>query len=126
VTTVYLDATTLIALGTVGELELLTSFDGQLVALPTVQAEVTTEPARMNLVRLLESTAVVSTPPVDIDDERAMGVLDECQRNGDVRIVGAVPTSPGRLEWSSVQSRRGSQKRRPWRSFVASTSTGFT
>lgn len=89
-TTIYVDATTLIALGTVGELELLTSFDGQLVVLPTVKEEVTSEPATMNLVRLLESTAVVSTPPVDINDEQAMDVLNEGQPNGDVRIVGAV------------------------------------
>lgn len=89
-TTIYVDATTLIALGSIGELELLTSFDSHRVVLPTVQEEVTTEPAQTNLDRLLASTAVVSAPPVDIHDEQAMDVLDEHQPNGDVRIVGAV------------------------------------
>lgn len=35
-TTIYVDATPLIALGTIGELEVLTAFDGTLVVLPVI------------------------------------------------------------------------------------------
>jgi len=51
---VYVDATTLIALGTVGELDLLGNFDGEVVVLPAVRDEVTTEPARKNVERFVE------------------------------------------------------------------------
>ena len=89
-TTIYVDATTLIALGSIGDLELLTSFDGHLVVLPTVETEVTTEPAQTHLDRLDAATGVVRTPPVDGHDEQAMAVLDEHQSTGDVQIIGAV------------------------------------
>jgi predicted nucleic acid-binding protein len=93
-TRIYVDATTLIALGTVGELDVLTAFDGTLVVVPAVQDEVTTEPAKTNLARFLEREAIVSTPDIDSDDEAAMEVLGESDVNGDVRLVGSVLATP--------------------------------
>jgi len=89
-TQVYVDATTLIALGTVGELELLTAFDGPLVVLPSIRSEVTTEPARTNLDRFVDRENVVTSPGATVDDERAMAVLDESEVTGDVRLIGAI------------------------------------
>ncbi|WP_226007441.1 hypothetical protein [Natrinema salinisoli] len=90
-TRIYVDATTLIALGTVGELSLLHSFEGTLVVLPSIRDEVTTEPARTNLEELCNDGEIKTTKPeVDLDDERAMDILGESTVNGDVRIVAAV------------------------------------
>lgn len=88
---IYLDATTVIALGTVGELSLLHSFDGRLVVLPAVRNEVTTEPAKTNLDRFLDAEDVESDVPLeDVDVERAMDVLGESAVNGDVLLIAAV------------------------------------
>lgn len=89
-TQLYLDATTLIALGTVGELEVMTAFDGTLTVLPSIRSEVTTEPARTNLDRFVDREQVVTSPSVTVDEERAMGVLDASEVTGDVRLIGAV------------------------------------
>lgn len=90
-TTIYVDATTLIALGTIGELELLTAFDGTLVVLPVIREEVTTEPAGTNLDRLCDHAAVETALPTgDVDDEQAQSILDESTMNGDVRVIAAV------------------------------------
>lgn len=89
-TRIFFDATTLIALGTIGELEHLTSFAGDLVILPAVQNEVTTEPAQTNLNRLIDQYEVETTDPL-IDDhlQQAKEVLDEEKKNGDVYLIGA-------------------------------------
>ena len=63
-TRIFLDATTLIALGTIGELEQLMSFNGTLVVLPTVQREVTTEPAQTNVSRFVDQYSQYITKPV--------------------------------------------------------------
>jgi predicted nucleic acid-binding protein len=88
---VYVDATTLIALGTVGELDLLRNFDGEVVVLPAVRDEVTTEPARTNVERFVENDGVTTNNSVsdELLDE-ACEVLDEDKENGDVRIVASV------------------------------------
>ena len=94
---VYLDATTLIALGEVGELDLLTSFDGTLWLLNPVSNEVETEPARSNLVELIEQMDVLIAGLGDdlLDETRdardeAKRVLDEEAVNGDVAILTKV------------------------------------
>ena len=94
---VYLDATTLIALGEVGELDLLTSFDGTLWLLNPVSNEVETEPARSNLVELIEQMDVlIAGLGDDLPDEtrdardEAKRVLDEEAVNGDVAILTKV------------------------------------
>lgn len=90
-TRVFFDATTLIALGSIGELELLTNFTGDLVVLPIVQNEVTTEPARTNLTRFLERHDVEPTDSAIHDQlEHAKRVLDEPTENGDVHLIAAV------------------------------------
>jgi|GEM_PF-409353 predicted nucleic acid-binding protein len=90
-TRIYMDATTLIALGTIGELALLESFDGTPVVLPSIRDEVTTEPAETNLERLCERDSIGTTvPDLELDDERAKDVLGEPDMNGDVRSIAAV------------------------------------
>jgi len=90
-TRIFLDATTLIALGTIGELEHLTSFAGDLIILPAVQNEVTTEPAQTNLGRFIEQYEVETTDPI-VDDhlQKAKEVLGEEEKIGDVYLIGAV------------------------------------
>ncbi|GAA0305900.1 hypothetical protein [Halarchaeum salinum] len=90
-TDIFLDATTLIALGTIGELERLTCLDGQLVVPSAVREEVTTEPARTNLERFVGRHDVSA----DLDGVRervpqALDVLGDDTEHGDVHIVAAV------------------------------------
>lgn len=88
---IFVDATTLIALGTIGELDALTSFDGELVVLPSIRDEVTTEPAATNVDRFLERyAATTSCSGVHGYDERAMKILDETDVYGDVRMIAGV------------------------------------
>lgn len=89
-THLYVDATTLIALGTVGELELLTAVQTPLFVLSTIRAEVTTQPAAANVESFLRSEFVRTEPPITVDDKRAMEVLGETSVNGDMHLVGAV------------------------------------
>ena len=90
-TRVFLDATTLISLGSIGELGLLTSFSGDIVVLPAVQSEVDTEPARTNLQSFLESRDVqYEGHEYEEQIPRAMSLLEESERNGDVEIIAAV------------------------------------
>lgn len=90
-TRLYIDATTLIGLGSIGELDLLTGFDADLVVLPAVREEVTTEPASTNLQRFLDAAPVDTDHPGDAArDRQAMELLDEPAANGDVRLVAAV------------------------------------
>lgn len=90
-TRVFLDATTLVALGTIGELDLLTEFTGDLVVLPAVRDEVTTEPAQTNLTRFIERHDVSTTEP-EIGDRinQARDALGEPTENGDVHLVAVV------------------------------------
>ncbi|APE95069.1 hypothetical protein [Halodesulfurarchaeum formicicum] len=90
-TGILLDATTLISLGLIGELELLTNFSGELIVLPAVESEVDTEPARTNLQAFIETHAIKDK---DLEYEhqvpRALSVLEESDRNGDVEVIAAV------------------------------------
>lgn len=94
---VYVDASTLIALGTVGELDLLYAFDGDIVAPERVQQEVTTQPAAETLRRFQpaerDGAELAEPPGVAVDDadgERAKSVLDEAERNGDTAVIAGV------------------------------------
>lgn len=91
---IYVDATTLIALGEVGELKLLTSFDGDLRVLTSVADEVTTEPAESNLQTFrnrhgLSSASVGGYLLEEAREarEKAQRILDEDEMNGDVAIL---------------------------------------
>lgn len=88
---IYVDASTLIALGTVGNLDLLCDFDGRVTVLPAVVKEVTTEPAETNLERFIETNDARSRSPVaETDCKRALSVLDESERNGGVHLTACV------------------------------------
>ena len=88
---VVLDATTLISLGTIGELNLLTAFSGDLVVLPAIDAEVTTEPARTNLERFVETHDVTTSEAVAAEHlSTAQTVLEESEPTGDVWVLAAV------------------------------------
>jgi predicted nucleic acid-binding protein len=89
-TQVYVDATTAIALGTIGELDLLSVIDGQLVILPPIQREVTTEPVSTNVDRLLDTETVEATPSVELETDQARALLGSSELTGDVALVGAV------------------------------------
>lgn len=95
-TSIYVDATTLISLGTVGRLDLLTVFDDRVTITSTVASEVTTEPAASNLHALLNSGTIgISSPSVLFDEsnearDEAKGLLNEETMNGDVAIIGNV------------------------------------
>lgn len=84
------DATTLIALGTIGELELLAELDGPLVVHPAVRREVTTEPASTNLERFLDAPGVRAETPPDDRLPEARTLLGEQTENGDVQILATV------------------------------------
>ncbi|WP_458190925.1 hypothetical protein [Haladaptatus sp. NG-WS-4] len=88
---VFIDATTLISLGTIGELNLLTNVAGDLVILPLVGAEVTTEPAQTNLTRFVNNHEVRTDDPAVHDRiNQAKEVLGEPTENGDVHLIAAV------------------------------------
>lgn len=88
---VLVDASAVIALGSVGELDRLAVFDGDVEIPPEVRTEVTTEPAATNLKSALESGLVDGSPEIaDNSIERAMDILEERERNGDVRLVADV------------------------------------
>jgi predicted nucleic acid-binding protein len=95
---VYVDATTLIALGSVGEMGLLHAFDGDLVIPERVQTEVTTQPAAENLRRFQAHDGrnrenLAEPPGVTVDDanrKQANAILDESERNGDTATIAGV------------------------------------
>jgi len=90
-TRIYVDATTLIALGAIGELDLLLAFDGDVIVLPAVRGEVTTDPARTNLDRFCEQeNSHVTNPATEKEETRARETLGESDVNGDVRMIAAV------------------------------------
>ncbi|WP_459192814.1 hypothetical protein [Halosimplex sp. J119] len=71
---IYVGPTTLYALGQVGELDLLESFDGRLVVPDVVQEQVTTEPAR-SAVEAFVDDAGVSTAVPDAAHQQATEVV---------------------------------------------------
>lgn len=89
---VLLDATTLIALGAIGELDLLENLDGDLLIPEVVAAEVTTEPARTNLDSFLATDGVTLLhTPADHDAiETARGILDADTTHGDVELLAGL------------------------------------
>jgi len=105
VTRLYVDATTLVSLGTVNRLALLDAFDGPAVVLPAVVDEGTTEPARRNLDRAIESSllSVGETPSAAAVTE-AQSVLDTTAVDGDVQIIASVLSARDRDEAVGVVS----------------------
>jgi len=89
-TRIFVDATTLTALGHVGELELLGAFDGTIYVPDPVRAEVTTEPPRTNLEQYCEEPNVVAGPVETAHTDLAMQILGESEPNADVRLIEGV------------------------------------
>ncbi|WP_336021783.1 PIN domain-containing protein [Halobellus salinisoli] len=90
---IYVDATTLIALESVGELELLTNFDGDVMIPPRVLGEITDERADRNVQRLLRRDSAFlgsKSGMVDKHHQNARAVLGDEEANGDVAIITAV------------------------------------
>jgi hypothetical protein len=89
VTRVYPGPTSLTALGSVGELDLLTHFDGELVVPEAVEREVTTEPARTGLETFLEERDVGRRVPEEAVDP-ATGVLGVAPDTHEAAMLGGV------------------------------------
>lgn len=102
---VVVDATTLVALGTIGELDLLGCLDGDLYVPAVVREEVTTEPARTNVERFVGGEAVADGWAATVDDEatadeglgdlepyreEARELLGDDGLHGDVAVVAVV------------------------------------
>lgn len=88
---IYVDASTLIALGTQGELDLLSVFDGRLVVAAPVLEEVTTEPARTNGARFRDREDVQLRTRAELrGTDAALDVLGEDEPSGDAYLVGEV------------------------------------
>jgi len=89
-TRIYVDATTLVSLGQVGELDLLTAFDGTTVIPSAVRDEVTTEPARTNLSRFLQEEDVGTGPSETDWTDEAIDILAAPDPTSGVRIIEGV------------------------------------
>ncbi|WP_232687408.1 hypothetical protein [Halobacterium zhouii] len=88
---VLVDATTLIALGTVGEIQLLANFDGDIVVPAAVIDEVTTEPANTNASAFLGDSNCLATDDVPRTKLlHAQDVLGDDRVNGDVQVIAGV------------------------------------
>ncbi|WP_247007382.1 hypothetical protein [Halorientalis litorea] len=88
-TDVYVGPSVLVALGSVGELDLLTAFDGTPVVPESARTEVTTEPAKTNLDRFCDDTGAARTVDTDWTDD-AMAVLDTTAATSDTRLLEGV------------------------------------
>ena len=96
---VYVDATTLIALGDAGHLAFLENLDGQCVVPETVAAEVTTQPATTRVEALIEGDADGEGGPASRQEaseipqthlDTARDILGESDSNGDIEIIASV------------------------------------
>lgn len=86
---IYVGPTTLYDLGQVGELDLLTALDGELVVPDPVAAEITVEPARTALDRFLDEEDV--TTALDEGElDRARQVLDVEDVTASVAVVAGI------------------------------------
>ena len=88
-TRIYVGPTTLYALGSVGELDLLDHFDGRLVIPDVVADAVTTEPARSALAEYLDGADVSRAVP-EKAHERATEVLGVATDTYEAAMVAGV------------------------------------
>ncbi|MHB9288481.1 hypothetical protein ACKVMT_15730 [Halobacteriales archaeon Cl-PHB] len=86
---VYVDVTPLYDLGMVGEMDLLTALDGDLVVPDAIRAELDVEPAAANLEHLIEEEDVETDLDLDSYREDARAVLGDAPEV-DVTLVAAV------------------------------------
>jgi predicted nucleic acid-binding protein len=91
------DATVLIALGQIGELDLLTCLNGGISVVPKVESEVTTEPANTNLENFLDHHELphvtrINAKGTEPEYTEAKQILGENEVNGDVQILTTILT----------------------------------
>lgn len=85
---ILVDATTLIALGRLDRLALLTAFDGRLSIPPAVHGEIKTDPESTAVELFLDSAdAAVLDAPDDVATRRAQQFLGEVGQTGDVQLL---------------------------------------
>ncbi len=108
---ILVDATTLIALGSIGELNLLLCFDRSIRIEKEVLTEVSTEPARTNVANFITEDCVgMSAGDSDLFREaeeaehEAKGILGEETVNGDVQIIANVLRADGNSAERAVVS----------------------
>lgn len=90
---IYVGPTSLYALGQVGELDLLKSFDGRLVIPEIVQDEVTTEPARTSLRTFLDDTDVSTAVPASAHEQAVDVVGIEADTHEAAMLAGVIAHS---------------------------------
>ncbi|WP_318566695.1 hypothetical protein [Salinigranum marinum] len=88
---IYVDATTLIALGQVGELDLLTVFDSSVIVPAGVIGGVSTEPAESQVKsRVRQSDDFIGVGIHGEYVDRARSILNETGDRGDIWTIAAV------------------------------------
>jgi len=87
---IYVDATPLYDLGQVGDLELLSVLEGQLMISQSVIDEITVEPAATNLSRFLEENDVETDLPDEEWSEDAAELLDAGHDHSDVALIAGL------------------------------------
>jgi predicted nucleic acid-binding protein len=87
---IYVDATPLYDLGQIGELELLASFEAELVIPQRVVDEITVEPAATNLARLLDEQPVETDPEIEAWIDDAKRLLDVAEETSDVALIACL------------------------------------
>jgi predicted nucleic acid-binding protein len=101
---IFVDATPLYDLGQIGELELLTVFDGDLVIPQAVIDEITVEPAATNLARFLDEHPVETNPDVEAYLDDATQLLDTSSDESSVALIAGVLAARDRGEESGFVS----------------------
>ena len=89
-TRIYVGPTVVYSLGQVGELSLLTAFDGEVVIPDPVVAESTVEPAATNLADLLEGDEVSVVTDHEDHVERARALLGEKDVGSALSVLAGV------------------------------------
>jgi len=89
-TRIYVGPAPLTALGTVGETDLLGAFDGEIVVPELVAEQVSTEPAKTNMEKLVADGAATREDIQTDYGERAQGILDVQQPVFESRLLEPV------------------------------------
>ena len=101
---VYVDATSLYGLGQIGNLDLLTAFEGTPVVPQVVADEITVEPAASNLDRFLAEHDVAVDPGVTEWHDDARQLLDVDAVTSDVALVAGLLRDRERDEAAALVS----------------------
>jgi len=87
---IIVDATPLYNLGQVGELDLLDTFEGEIVLPEAVRDEITVEPAETNLARFVEDNDVRTDAASEAFAADARALLDAPETTSDAVLVAAL------------------------------------